>query len=220
VSSDPVVSAGADGCAGASPTGSRSKRDDAGSSDGDGGASGGGDIAAGGGKDGSGGCGGDDARSGADDTVAADVGAEAGAGVGSSDDASGVVRGALTGAAIRGGGRGGSFAGGVLGSNGGGSVGVLTWSRIEDDSSGIEDDSPGLGARSNDEICFVVGDGGGSANARAWLPSPTLGPSSIAATSSPTNPCVRMRAPFNRSFRIELIEVEPRANLGVNPGHA
>jgi hypothetical protein len=215
VSSEPGASAGADGCAGAAPPGSRSKRDDDGSSDGDGGASRGGDAAAGGETDGSGG-GGDDALSGADDSVAADGGIEAGAGVGSSDDASGVVRAALTGAATRG----GSFAGGVLGSNGGGSVGVLTWSRIEDDSSRVEDDSPGLGARSNVEIGFVVGDGGGSANARAWLPSPTLGPSSNAATSKPTNPCVRMRAPFNRRFRIEPIEVEPRANLGVNPRHA
>jgi len=192
-----------------------SKRDGEESSDGDGGACRGGDIAAGG----SGG-GGDEGRSGAEDTVAADAGAGSGAGVGSSEDPSGAVRAGPTGAATLGGGSGGSFAGGVFGSKGGGSVGVLTWSRIEDDSSEIEDDSPGLGTRSNDEISFVVGNGGGSANARAWLPSPILGPSSNVATINPTNPCLRMRAPFNRRFRVEPIEVEPDQKLGVNPGHA
>jgi hypothetical protein len=203
VSSGPGGSAGAgaDGGAGVSPSVSMSKREEGGSSDGDGGASGAGD-----------GRGGDDARSGADDSA----GAGSGAGVGSSADASGLDRGAITGAATGG----GSFAGGVFGSKGGGSVGVLTWSRIEDDSSGIEDDSPGLGARSNDEISLVVGDGGGSANARAWLPSPILGPSSSKPTSAPTNTSRRMGVSFNCVFRNEPIEVEPKTNLAVNPGHA
>lgn len=129
---------------------------------------------------------------------------------------------------------GANFAGGVFGSNGGGSVGVLTWSRIVDDSSGIEDDSPGLGVMSNAEIVDVVGFGGGSANAREWVPSPILGPSTIPAM----NPLrivpliivrLRARVPFDCFSRAEPAEDELTSmrfsigdvsNLGVNAGHA
>jgi len=159
--------------------------DDAGCSGGDGGASGDGDAGGGAGCIGS------------------------GDGVGWSADASGFDRGVTTGATIGGGGSGGNFIGFEFGSKGGGSVGVLTWSRIEDDSSGIDDDSPGLGASSNDEISFVVGDGGGSANA-LLATSPTLGPATIPATSAANDPSLRMCEPFNCFVRMSPLRLSPK----------
>ena len=193
-----------------------SKRDEDGSSDGDGGASGGGDIAAGGEKDGSGG-GGDDARSGADDTVAADVAPDPAPVSGLLPTASGGVRGCHD--------RSGDAAPAVAEASPAvcsdqkeeALLGVLTWSRIEDDSSGIEDDSPGLGARSNDEISFVVGDGGGSANARVWLPSPILGPSSNVATSNADESASPHANAVQSCFRVEPIEVEPKDETRSEP---
>jgi hypothetical protein len=147
------------------------------------------------------------------------------AGVGRSADVSAEDRAVVT----VGNGCGANFDGGVFGSNGGGSVVVLTWSRIEDDSSGIEDDSPGLGALSNAEIVDVAGFGGGSANARSRLPSPILGPSTIPATTSNRLRMNRLgaRAPFERFRRAVEVElelmtliIESISKLGVNPGRA
>jgi hypothetical protein len=106
------------------------------------------------------------------------------------------------------------LAGGVFGSKGGGSVGVLTWSRIEDDSSGIEVDSPGLGATSNDEISSP-GVGGGSANASPRPQSAKYEPSIVPAASAP-NPLslgLRLGLGFRVRARVTVCFQFPKALL-------
>jgi hypothetical protein len=112
---------------------------------------------------------------------------------------------------------GNNLAGGVFGSKGGGSVGVLTWSRIEDDSSGIEVDSPGLGTSSNDEISSP-GVGGGSANASPRPQSAKYETTIVPAASAPNRLSFRFslgRCPGRFPGRFPGLGLRARARVAI-----